>query len=37
VVRATDRSGATQTPVRAGVIPDGASGWHTVQFDVRDG
>jgi DMSO/TMAO reductase YedYZ molybdopterin-dependent catalytic subunit len=37
MVRATDRSGATQTPVRADVIPDGASGWHTVHFDVRDG
>jgi DMSO/TMAO reductase YedYZ molybdopterin-dependent catalytic subunit len=36
VVRATDRSGATQTPVRAEVIPDGASGWHTVEFEVRD-
>ena len=36
VVRATDRSGTTQTPVRADVIPDGASGWHTVQFEVRD-
>ena len=36
VVRATDRSGATQTSVRAGVIPDGASGWHTVEFEARD-
>ena len=37
VVRATDRSGATQTAVRADVIPDGATGWHTVEFEVRDG
>ncbi|MCS5723141.1 molybdopterin-dependent oxidoreductase [Herbiconiux sp. CPCC 203407] len=31
-VRATDRSGATQTEKRAPVVPDGASGWdkHTV-------
>ena len=32
VVRATDKSGYTQTSVRAGVIPDGASGWHSVDF-----
>jgi DMSO/TMAO reductase YedYZ molybdopterin-dependent catalytic subunit len=31
-VRATDRSGYTQTPVRADVVPDGATGWHTVGF-----
>ncbi len=28
--RATDRSGYTQTPERVGVIPDGATGWHSV-------
>jgi DMSO/TMAO reductase YedYZ molybdopterin-dependent catalytic subunit len=32
VVRATDKSGYTQTSVRADVLPDGATGWHTVQF-----
>jgi hypothetical protein len=32
VVRATDRSGYTQTPVRRNVVPDGATGWHTVEF-----
>ncbi len=31
-VRATDRSGATQTGVRRDVVPDGATGWHTVSF-----
>jgi DMSO/TMAO reductase YedYZ molybdopterin-dependent catalytic subunit len=31
-VRATDRSGATQTGVRRDVVPDGATGWHTVDF-----
>jgi hypothetical protein len=34
-VRATDRSGYTQTAVRAGVVPDGATGWHTVGFTAR--
>lgn len=33
-VRATDRSGYTQTSVRTDVIPDGATGWHTVDFTV---
>lgn len=31
-VRATDRSGRTQTPKRAPVVPDGATGWHSVSF-----
>ncbi len=31
-VRATDRSGYTQTSVRRGVVPNGATGWHTVEF-----
>ncbi len=31
-VRATDRTGATQTAVRRDVVPDGATGWHTVDF-----
>lgn len=30
--RATDRSGYTQTPQRAPVVPDGATGWHSVFF-----
>ena len=34
-VRATDRSGATQSPVRTDVIPDGASGWHSVEFTAE--
>ena len=31
-VRATDRSGYTQTAAIAGVVPDGATGWHTIGF-----
>ncbi|MGA8996066.1 MAG: molybdopterin-dependent oxidoreductase, partial [Nocardioidaceae bacterium] len=31
-VRATDRTGATQTAVRTRVVPDGATGWHRVDF-----
>ena len=34
-VRATDRSGYTQTGVEAAVIPDGATGWHRVDFDAE--
>jgi DMSO/TMAO reductase YedYZ molybdopterin-dependent catalytic subunit len=33
-VRATDDTGATQTSRRAGVIPDGASGYHTIHVSV---
>jgi hypothetical protein len=33
-VRATDKTGYTQTADRAAPIPDGASGWHSVQFTV---
>jgi DMSO/TMAO reductase YedYZ molybdopterin-dependent catalytic subunit len=33
-VRATDNTGAVQTGDQMGVIPDGATGWHTVSFDV---
>jgi DMSO/TMAO reductase YedYZ molybdopterin-dependent catalytic subunit len=33
-VRATDRSGATQTKTRAGVLPDGATGYHGIEIDV---
>jgi DMSO/TMAO reductase YedYZ molybdopterin-dependent catalytic subunit len=31
-VRATDRRGHTQPATRATPIPDGATGWHSVQF-----
>jgi DMSO/TMAO reductase YedYZ molybdopterin-dependent catalytic subunit len=34
VVRATDRSGYTQTSVRTDVVPDGATGWHSVSFEA---
>ncbi|MFC3236512.1 molybdopterin-dependent oxidoreductase [Streptomyces nitrosporeus] len=33
-VRATDGTGATQTGERAGTVPDGATGWHSVVVDV---
>ncbi|OKH62720.1 oxidoreductase, partial [Mycobacterium sp. SWH-M5] len=33
-VRATDNTGATQTPDLADPVPDGATGWHSVTFDV---
>lgn len=33
-VRATDNTGAVQTAERADPIPDGATGWHTVSFEV---
>jgi DMSO/TMAO reductase YedYZ molybdopterin-dependent catalytic subunit len=31
-VRATDRNGVTQTETVQDVVPDGATGWHTVTF-----
>lgn len=34
-VRATDNTGAVQTGDQMGVIPDGATGWHTVSFEVK--
>lgn len=34
-VRATDNTGAVQTADIAGVVPDGATGWHTVNFAVK--
>jgi DMSO/TMAO reductase YedYZ molybdopterin-dependent catalytic subunit len=34
VVRATDKSGYTQTSVKTDVVPDGATGWHSVRFDA---
>jgi DMSO/TMAO reductase YedYZ molybdopterin-dependent catalytic subunit len=33
-VRATDRSGQTQTAEEADVLPNGATGWHTIDVDV---
>ena len=33
-VRATDRSGYTQTAARADGVPDGATGWHTIDFST---
>jgi len=34
-VRATDKTGYTQTQDRVAPIPDGATGWHSVQFTVQ--
>jgi DMSO/TMAO reductase YedYZ molybdopterin-dependent catalytic subunit len=33
-VRATDRTGATQTSERAPIAPDGSTGWHSVNVTV---
>jgi hypothetical protein len=33
-VRATDRSGYTQTSERAPIAPDGSTGWHSVDVTV---
>ena len=30
-VRATDKSGYTQTGARQDVVPDGATGWHSIE------
>lgn len=35
-VRATDNTGATQTEHQVGPVPDGATGWHTVDFSVAE-
>lgn len=35
-VRATDNTGAVQTADRVGTVPDGATGWHTVDFTVSE-
>ena len=35
-VRATDNTGAAQTADQVGSIPDGATGWHTVDFTVAE-
>jgi hypothetical protein len=34
-VRATDRSGYEQTGVQRSVVPDGATGWHTIEFTAE--
>lgn len=34
VVRATDGTGATQTPAQRGTVPNGATGWHRVKVQV---
>lgn len=33
--RATDHGGYTQTQDRAGTVPDGATGWHTITFTAK--
>ncbi|MGH3453231.1 MAG: molybdopterin-dependent oxidoreductase, partial [Nocardioidaceae bacterium] len=33
-VRATDSTGETQTEAEADVVPDGATGWHTIDVSV---
>lgn len=35
VVKATDRSGYTQTSARSAPSPSGATGWHSVTFEAR--
>jgi DMSO/TMAO reductase YedYZ molybdopterin-dependent catalytic subunit len=35
-VRATDKTGLRQTGVERDVLPDGSTGWHTVDFTVDD-
>jgi DMSO/TMAO reductase YedYZ molybdopterin-dependent catalytic subunit len=35
VCRATDKSGYTQTDMRAGTVPDGATGWHSIAFTAQ--
>jgi DMSO/TMAO reductase YedYZ molybdopterin-dependent catalytic subunit len=35
-VRATDKDGLVQTGVRRDVLPDGATGWHTIQVSAGD-
>lgn len=35
-VRATDGTGAVQTGDRAGTVPDGATGWHSVSVSVSE-
>ncbi len=33
-VRATDKSGYTQTAARTDVVPDGATGWHSIEVNA---
>lgn len=35
-VRATDKTGQVQTGVERDVVPDGSTGWHSVDFTVAD-
>jgi DMSO/TMAO reductase YedYZ molybdopterin-dependent catalytic subunit len=35
-VRATDKDGLEQTGVRRDVVPDGATGWHTIQVRATE-
>ena len=35
-VRATSRDGEVQTGVERDVVPDGATGWHTIEFTAKD-
>ncbi|MBN6038512.1 molybdopterin-dependent oxidoreductase [Amycolatopsis sp. 195334CR] len=35
ICRATDKSGYTQTDQRMGTVPDGATGWHVINFTAR--
>jgi DMSO/TMAO reductase YedYZ molybdopterin-dependent catalytic subunit len=35
-VRATSRDGEVQTGVERDVVPDGATGWHTIDFTAKD-
>ena len=35
-VRATDNAGVAQTADQVGTVPDGATGWHTVDFTVAE-
>jgi DMSO/TMAO reductase YedYZ molybdopterin-dependent catalytic subunit len=34
-VRATDAGGYTQTSIETDVVPNGATGWHTIELDAR--
>ncbi len=35
VCRETDKSAYTQTEMRAGTVPDGATGWHSIAFTAQ--
>ena len=35
-VRATSKAGQVQTGVEQDVLPDGATGWHSVDFTVSE-